>query len=130
VNRVELVDAEYVMDLKWLDTPRKISAVELTNTPVEPLDSYVKASNGRAKVHYGTSQSDVVRLEQILREDQAPYQTEDGPILEMLEELALNNSISEIKVVRSMVILRKGPATAQYPLFSTHGRRGRTFPAL
>lgn len=49
--------------------PKKISAVELSPTPLPALDQYVASTNGRAKIHYSTSQSDVARLNQIVDED-------------------------------------------------------------
>ena len=49
--------------------PSRISAVELSAVPILALDSYVAGSNGRAKVHYGTSQDDVGRLTQIIDTD-------------------------------------------------------------
>ena len=42
--------------------PEKISAIELSNVHVPALDEYVAANAPRAKIHYGTSQDDEVRL--------------------------------------------------------------------
>lgn len=49
--------------------PKKISAIELSTKRIPALDEYVDSTGDRAKIHYGTSQSDVARLEQVVRED-------------------------------------------------------------
>jgi predicted O-methyltransferase YrrM len=55
--------------LDQLLRPEKISAVELTGTPIPALDAYVANSGGRARVHYSTSQDDVEALRNIVRHD-------------------------------------------------------------
>ncbi|GAC1040836.1 class I SAM-dependent methyltransferase [Rhizobium sp. No.120] len=49
--------------------PDKISAVELSEVPIPALDAYVQKRNGRASVHYGTSQDDAKRLAEIVERD-------------------------------------------------------------
>lgn len=49
--------------------PEKISAIELSNVHVPALDEYVAANAPRAKIHYGTSQDDEVRLAEIIDQD-------------------------------------------------------------
>ncbi|WP_321845004.1 class I SAM-dependent methyltransferase [Paraburkholderia bannensis] len=55
--------------LDQLLQPEKISAVELSTTPISALDEYVSKHSSRAKLHYGTSQDDTDRLLEIVRED-------------------------------------------------------------
>lgn len=55
--------------LDQIFAPLRISAVELSSTPIPALDAYVAASGGRAKVHYGTSQDDAARLSKIIDND-------------------------------------------------------------
>lgn len=52
-----------------LFAPQKIVAVELSKTPVPALDRYVAGTAGRARVRYGTSQTDSEALEQIVADD-------------------------------------------------------------
>ncbi|EJL58088.1 Cephalosporin hydroxylase [Rhizobium sp. CF122] len=49
--------------------PERISAVELSDVPIPALDTYVASRNGKAKVHYGTSQDNVQRLGEIIAQD-------------------------------------------------------------
>lgn len=49
--------------------PKKISAIELSTTPVPALDAYAERTEGRMRVHYGTSQDDAERLSKIVQED-------------------------------------------------------------
>jgi predicted O-methyltransferase YrrM len=55
--------------LDQLLRPEKISAIELTSTPVAALDQYVANMEGRGRIHYGTSQDDVEALRNIVRQD-------------------------------------------------------------
>lgn len=55
--------------LDQLLRPEKLSAVELSATPIPALDKYVAGMGGRGRVHYGTSQDDAEALMTILRED-------------------------------------------------------------
>lgn len=55
--------------LDQLLRPEKISAIELTPTPLPALDKYVSDNIGRARVYYGHSQDDVARLMEIVNSD-------------------------------------------------------------
>jgi len=55
--------------LDQLLKPEKISALELSTTPIPALDEYVEKNAGRARLYYGTSQDDVAKLHQIVAED-------------------------------------------------------------
>jgi hypothetical protein len=49
--------------------PEKFSAVELSDVPIPALDKYISNNAGRTKLHYGTSQDDVDRLNEIVETD-------------------------------------------------------------
>lgn len=55
--------------LDQLLKPERISAVELSATPIPALDRYVSTNAGRARLYYGTSQDDVERLREIVSQD-------------------------------------------------------------
>jgi cephalosporin hydroxylase len=55
--------------LDQLLKPERISAVELSSTPIPALDQYVSENEDRARLYYGTSQDDTARLLKIVEED-------------------------------------------------------------
>lgn len=55
--------------LDQLLQPEKISAVELSTTPLPALDKYVAANKDRARLYYGTSQDDAKKLKEIVNAD-------------------------------------------------------------
>ena len=69
-----------------------------------------------------------------------PFQAPDAPwqdqkalvnlVFELLEEVALNNSITDLTITPDMVIIRKPPSGAPAPLLTRQARRGRKMPEL
>jgi predicted O-methyltransferase YrrM len=55
--------------LDQLLKPDRISAIELSTTPIPALDKYVSDNKDRARLYYGTSQDDVETLREIVRRD-------------------------------------------------------------
>jgi predicted O-methyltransferase YrrM len=55
--------------LDQLLKPNRISAIELSTTPIPALDKYVSDNKDRARLYYGTSQDDVEKLREIVRRD-------------------------------------------------------------
>lgn len=55
--------------LDQLLKPERISALELSTTPIPALDAYVSENADRAKLYYGTSQDDVDKLHHIVQTD-------------------------------------------------------------
>ena len=55
--------------LDQLLKPDRISALELSSTPVPALDKYVSDNGDRACLYYGTSQDDVGKLREIVSRD-------------------------------------------------------------
>jgi Cephalosporin hydroxylase. len=55
--------------LDQLLKPDRISAIELSTTPIPALDKYVLENEDRARVYYGTSQDDVEKLRDIVSRD-------------------------------------------------------------
>jgi predicted O-methyltransferase YrrM len=55
--------------LDQLLRPKRISALELSTTPIEALDKYVSDNQDRARLYYGTSQDDVEKLKSIVNRD-------------------------------------------------------------
>lgn len=55
--------------LDQLLQPEKISAIELSTTPLPALDKYVAANKDRARLYYGTSQDDAEKLRAIVNTD-------------------------------------------------------------
>lgn len=55
--------------LDQLLKPERISALELSTTPIPALDKYVSDNNNRARLYYGTSQDDVEKLRDIVSRD-------------------------------------------------------------
>jgi hypothetical protein len=49
--------------------PKHFSAIELSTQPLPALDRYAEESNGRVKIHQGTSQDDVAKLKAIIEGD-------------------------------------------------------------
>lgn len=58
-----------VIFLDRLLRPKKLSAVELTATQIPALDRYVRKSDGRVNMYYGTSQDDAQKLIEIIDRD-------------------------------------------------------------
>jgi cephalosporin hydroxylase len=55
--------------LDQLLKPDRISAIELSTTPIPALDKYVSDNKDRARLYYGTSQDDAEKLRDIVRWD-------------------------------------------------------------
>jgi predicted O-methyltransferase YrrM len=49
--------------------PDRISAIELSATPIAALDEYIEHNRDRARIHYATSQGDVAQVTRIIDED-------------------------------------------------------------
>lgn len=58
-----------VVFLDQLLKPDRISAIELSTTPIPALDKYISDNADRARLYYGTSQDDVEKLKEIVSRD-------------------------------------------------------------
>lgn len=69
VLEVGIYQGGSVVFLDKLLNPKKLSAIELSKTPIPSLDKYVQGSDGRVKMYYGTSQDDSHKLAEIIDRD-------------------------------------------------------------